>query len=138
MEQLDQLEAVSLVASCALISTAASHDSSPLTDRHVRVCCCHAALGNMPGYADKESPFSGNYGSVCAPAELGGRGVDAWRVLDGIPNANGVVRQVIGPLLPEEGMATHYYKEYWGVAAPSADVKTKWGVPVAALDGSFS
>jgi hypothetical protein len=96
------------------------------------------ALGNMPGYADTESPHSGNYGSVCAPAEMGGRGIDSWRVLDGIPNAAGVVRKVIGPLLPEEGMATHYYKEYWGVAAPGPEVETKWGVPVEALDGSFS
>eukprot|EP01052_Picozoa_sp_SAG31_P046528 SAG31_NODE_8937_length_1360_cov_1.603489_2_plen_93_part_00 len=92
----------------------------------------------MPGYTDKESPFSGNYGHVCAPAELGGRGIDAWRVLDGIPNANGAVRQVIGPLLPEEAMDTHYYKSYWGVAAPSPEVPTKWGVPLTALDGSFS
>ena len=88
----------------------------------------------MPGYMDTESPYSGNYGSVCAPAELGGRGVDSWRILDGIPNAAGVTRAVVGPLLPEEGMAAHYYKEYWGVAAPGPQVECKWGVPVTALD----
>lgn len=82
--------------------------------------------------------FAHQLGVVCAPAELGGRGIDSWRVLDGIPNANGVPRQVIGPLLPEEGMATHYHKEYWGVAAPGPEVETKWGSPVEAMDGSFS
>ena len=40
---------------------------------------------------------------MSAPAPSGGRGVD---ILDGIPNTAGKVREVIGPLLPEEGMDT--------------------------------
>jgi len=43
---------------------------------------------------------------MSAPAPSGGRGVDIWRILDGIPNTAGKVREVIGPLLPEEGMDT--------------------------------
>ena len=46
------------------------------------------------------------YGAMSAPAPSGGRGVDIWLILDGIPNTAGKVREVIGPLLPEEGMDT--------------------------------
>ena len=45
-------------------------------------------------------------GACSAPPEKGGRGVDVWRICDGIPNTAGVKREVVGPLLPEEGMDT--------------------------------
>ena len=136
----DQLATLSLYTStepCAMCSTAIFWAGCPKMI-YGTAGPARGALGNMDGYMDIESPFSGNYGLVCAPAAMGGRGIDSWRVLDGIPNALGETRTVIGPLLPEEGIDTHYYKKYWGVAKPGPDVETKWGVPVAALDGSFS
>jgi hypothetical protein len=140
------------------------------------------ALATMPEYRESESPFCGNYGACSAPAEKGGRGVDVWRICDGIPNTAGVpapgtiitcgnvstrnyredsdqiaqfthdsgssydaccseqvVREVIGPLLPEEGMDTHYHKQFWGIAKPGPDVECKWGAPVAAMaTGAFN
>ena len=132
LEELSTLTFYTSTEPCAMCSAAIFWAGCP---KIVYGCPAPArgALATLPDYKESESPYCGNYGACSAPSDKGGRGVDVWRICDGIPNTAGVVREVIGPLLPEEGMDTHYYKQYWGIAKPGPDVECKWGAPAAAM-----
>jgi len=105
LEELSTLTFYTSTEACAMCSTAIFWAGCPTI---VYGCPAPArgALATLPQYKESESPYCGNYGAMSAPAPSGGRGVDIWRILDGIPNTAGKVREVIGPLLPEEGMDT--------------------------------
>lgn len=132
LEELSTLSFYTSTEPCAMCSAAIFWAGCP---KIVYGCPAPArgALATLPSYKESESPYCGNYGACSAPSDKGGRGVDVWRICDGIPNTAGVVREVVGPLLPEEGMDTHYYRQYWGIAKPGPEVECKWGAPAAAM-----